>query len=217
MLGLRPDLPQEFHKGGKVMKEYNIVITGIGGQGVMTLAMVLAEAAFKEGLDVTTAELHGLAQRGGTIPCHVRFGKKIFSPLVLEGKADLVIGLEPLETLRAAYYGSKEVGTIFVTDTKKIIPITVSLYKEKYPELSEMKKLLKGFGRGVIMLNASDIVNKEFGSNLSANIYILGYAFARGLIPLKKKDILEGMRKVVPEKLFEINQKVFELGIKQGG
>jgi len=198
------------------MKEFNIVITGIGGQGVLTLTIAIAEAALKQGYDVKTSELHGLAQRGGTIPCHVRFGNKIFSPLVLEGEAHLVIGLEPLETLRACYYGSKEHKTIFLFDTRKIVPITVPILKERYPSVKEIQKILKSFGKKVIALNASDVVKKEFGTVTPANIYMLGYAFSKKLIPLKKKYLLEGIKKVIPGKHLEMNEKVFELGIKQG-
>lgn len=72
------------------MKEFNIVLTGVGGQGVLTLGIIIAEAALKQGYDVKTTELHGLAQRGGSIPFHVRFGKKMYTPLILEAKQMLL-------------------------------------------------------------------------------------------------------------------------------
>lgn len=194
------------------MKEFNIVVTGIGGQGVLTLANIISEAALKEGYDVKSSELHGLAQRGGTIPCHVRFGKKIYSPLVLEGEADLVIGLEPLEALRACYYGSKESETIFLIDSYKAIPLSVSVLGQKYPSFEEIKKLLEPFSKRVIILNASEIVKKETGSIISTNIFLLGYACFKRMIPIKKKFLLEGIKEVIPEKYFDINKKIFEIG-----
>jgi indolepyruvate ferredoxin oxidoreductase beta subunit len=196
------------------MKELNIVVIGIGGQGVLTLANIIAEAALKQGYDVKGSELHGLAQRGGTIPCHVRFGKKMYSPLVLEGEADLVIGLEPLEALRACYYGSKESKTIFLMDSYRSIPLSVSVLRHSYPSLKEINKLLKPFSKKTIILNASDAVKKETGDIIATNIYLLGYAISKNLIPLKKKFLLEAVREIFPEKYFEINSRIFDLGFK---
>lgn len=197
------------------MKEFNIVTIGTGGQGILTLTITIAQSAMAQGYDVKTSELHGLSQRGGTITCHTRFGKKIYSPLVLEGEAHLIIGLEPLEALRASYYGSKEYKTVFLMDTRKIVPISVPILKEKYPSIKEIKKSLKFFSKKVITVNAAEIVKKEVGSVRPANIFMLGYAYSKKLIPIKKKYLLEGIRKVVPEKYLEMNEKVFKLGMKQ--
>jgi indolepyruvate ferredoxin oxidoreductase beta subunit len=194
------------------MKEFNVVVTGIGGQGVLTLANIISEAALKQGYDVKGSELHGLAQRGGTIPCHVRFGDKVYSPLVLEGEANLVVGLEPLEALRACYYGSKETKTVFLIDSYRAIPLTVSVLGQNYPSFKEINKLLKPFSKKVIILNASDVVKKETGDIVATNIYLLGYASSKKLIPIKKKFLLEGIKEIVPEKYFELNKKIFGLG-----
>jgi len=195
------------------MKEFNIVLTGVGGQGVLTLGMIIAEAALKQGYDVRTTELHGLAQRGGSIPFHVRFGKKMYTPLVLEGEADLIISLEPLEALRSCYYGSKQHKTIFLIDNDPVVPLSVSVLGEKYPSVEEIKNNLKDFSKKVIVLNASEIVKKETGSEIAANIYLLGYAIAKGLIPLREKFVLKAIEEVAP-KYFEANKKIFELGMK---
>ena len=193
------------------MKEFNIVLTGVGGQGVLTLGMIIAEAALKQGYDVRTTELHGLSQRGGSIPFHVRFGKKMYTPLVLEGEANLVISLEPLEALRSCYYGSKQHKTLFLIDDDPIVPLSCSVLGENYPSIEEVKNNLKSFSEKVIILNASEIVKKETGSEIAANIYLLGYAIAKKLIPLKEKFVIEAMEDIVP-KYFEANKKVFELG-----
>lgn len=196
------------------MKEFNIVITGIGGQGSITLAMIIAESALKQGYDVKTTELHGLAQRGGTIPCHVRFGDKIYSPLVLEGEADLIFGLEPLEALRACYYGSKQHKTVFIIDTHMVLPLSVAILGERYPSIEELLKDLEAFSDKVIMLDASDIVKKETGDVIATNVYMLGYALSKGFLPLDKKHVLEGIEETVPRKFFEVNKIVFELGMR---
>jgi indolepyruvate ferredoxin oxidoreductase beta subunit len=192
------------------MKEFNIVLTGVGGQGVLTLGMIIAEAALKQGYDVRTTELHGLAQRGGSIPFHIRFGKKMYTPLVLEGETDVIISLEPLEALRSCYYGSKQHNTTFLIDNDPVVPLSCSVLGEKYPSIKEIEKNLKDFSEKVIILNASEIVKKETGSEIAANIYLLGYAIDKGLIPLKEKFILQAMEEVSP-KYFEANKKIFEL------
>jgi len=196
------------------MKEFNIIVAGVGGQGALTLATIIAEAAMKEGYDVRTTELHGLAQRGGSIPIHIRFGEKMYTPLVLEGEADLIIALEPLEALRTTYFGSKNHKTVFLIDNYKIPPITVSAFGEKYPTNDEIISHIKPFSNKTIIIDASKIVEKETGSILSSNIFILGYAISKGLIPIKEKFILESIRENVPEKYFELNKKVFDLGKK---
>jgi len=210
-----PIVPESCNPSGERMKDFNLVIVGVGGQGILTLGNIVAEAAMKEGFDVKTSELHGLSQRGGPIPCHVRFGEKIYSSIVMEGEADLVIGLEPLEALRAAYYGSKQKKTVFVFDTWRIIPSSILTQKEKYPSLKEIEKDLKRFGLKAIALNASEIAKREAERIVYTNVYLLGYCVGKKFIPLKKNSIIEGMKAVVPEKYFEINKKVFELGMKK--
>jgi len=197
------------------MKEFNIVISGTGGQGVLTLQNIIAEAAVRQGYDVKTSELHGLSQRGGGISSHIRFGDKIYSPLVLEGEANLAIGLEPLEALRVCYYASKKNKTVFLINSERILPISVTVLKEKYPSLKEIKKILAGFSSKVIILDASGAVKKETGDVLATNIFLLGYACGKKLIPIKKEMILEVMKELIPEKYFESNKRVFELGISQ--
>jgi len=196
------------------VKEFNVIVTGIGGQGAMTLGMIIAEAALKQGYDVRTTELHGLAQRGGTIPFHIRFGKNMYTPLVLEGEANLIIALEPLEALRACYYGSKKHKTVFLIDNYKLPPITVSVLGERYPSIESVTKRLKPFSSKVIVLNASEIVKKETGSILVSNVFILGYAISKNLIPLKRKIVLDTIEKIVPKKYFEMNKRIFELASK---
>jgi indolepyruvate ferredoxin oxidoreductase beta subunit len=196
------------------MKEFNVIVVGVGGQGALTLGIIIAEAAMKQGYDVRTTELHGLAQRGGSIPIHIRFGEKMYTPLVLEGEADLIIALEPLEALRTTYFGSKKQKTKFVIDNYRIPPITVSAFGEKYPSNDEIASHIKPFSGDVIFLNASNIVEKETGSILTSNIFILGYVVARGLLPIKKEFILEAIKENVPEKYFELNKKIFEMGTK---
>ena len=104
----------------KNFEQFNMLIVGTGGQGQITLLQILAEAALSEGKEIKTSELHGLSQRGGSVEVHLRFGKKIFSPLVSQGKADLILGLEMQECLKACYYANPK--TNFLVN-KYIAPI----------------------------------------------------------------------------------------------
>ncbi len=193
------------------MKEFNIVVCGIGGQGAITLANIIAEAALKQGYSVRASEVHGLAMRGGPIVCHVRFGSDVHSPLVLKGEAHLIIGLELLETLRACYYGSKESKSVFLLDNYKVIPLSVSILKEKYPSTNEIVKKLKNFGTRIILVNGAEKIKKEGLSTIFSNVYLLGYAIKKKLIPLSKKTVLAAIEDVVPENMVEVNKRIFNL------
>lgn len=196
------------------MKEFNIIVTGVGGLGAMTLGTIIAEAALKQGYDVRTTELHGLAQRGGSIPLHIRIGEKLYTPLVLEGEANLVIALEPLEALRTTYFGSKKQKTTFLIDNYMLPPLKVSFLDEKYPSMKTIIKHIKPFAGKVITVDASNIVEKKTGSVITSNVFILGYAIGKKLLPIKKKYALEALKEVVPPRYLDENIKVFEIGMK---
>ena len=193
-------------------KTTNVIISGIGGQGVITLALVIAESAFKQGYDVKTAEVHGLAMRFGHIDVHVRFGKKVYSSLVPDGEADLVISLEPLEALRMSRYMNKNTKVVF--DSAKLIPNEMHLRKQQYPEIKSILKLIKKVSKHVRAVDASGVVKKYTGSLIQSNIYLLGHVTAQKMIPLKKNFVLDGMKEVVSEKFFDTNKEIFELGFK---
>jgi len=199
------------------MKEFNVIVTGVGGLGAMTLGIIIAEAALKQGYDVRTTELHGLAQRGGSIPLHIRFGEKMYTPLILEGEANLVIALEPLEALRTTYFGSKKQKTVFLIDNYIMPPITVSVFGERYPTMKTIIKQIKPFAGKVMVVDASKVVEKETGSVLTSNIFILGYALGKKLLPLKKKFVLQAIEGTVPSRYLEVNKKVFEMGMRYKG
>lgn len=197
-------------KSTKKAKEFNVVAIGVGGQGVLTLGGIIAEAALKAGYDVKMSELHGLAQRGGSIPVQVRFGEKIYSSLVGIGEADLIIAMEPLEALRAARFASPKKTTL-VMNTHKVKPIAVTVMGEKYPELDEIKKQLKGFYKKVIEVDATKIAKKETGKAVTSNIYALGLVSSRNLIPISREVFLKTIEENVPPKYLDMNRSIFEL------
>ena len=191
----------------KKMKQFNLAIVGTGGQGQITLLQILAEAAFFEGYDLKTSELHGLSQRGGSVEVHLRLSKRAYSPLVPQGKADLILGLEMQEALKAYPFASSK--TTFLVN-KQIIPIP--LVKNLTEE--EVLKNLKKISKKIILVPAAEICKKELGKEVVAGIYLISLASFKKLIPLKPTSILKAIRKTVPEKYLESNQKTFELARK---
>lgn len=178
---------------------FNLIITGYGGQGILTIAEIISKAALKQGYEVKESELHGLAQRSGSLDCHVRFGKNIFSPLVTRGCADLIIALEALEALRACYWANNKSALLV---NSKLYRVSGSLNQV----LSNIKKIIKN----VYVIDADSAVEKETGNIEMANMFMLGYALKKGLLPLNKKIVWETAAERIHEKFLESNKKVFE-------
>lgn len=185
------------------MKNFSILITGTGGQGLITLTQIIAEAAVIEGYDVKTSELHGLSQRGGSVQTHIRFGKKVYSPLISGAGADLIIGLEITEALR----------NINSANDKTIV--LANEYQLAYPgslKIDEIVKKIKNLFKGKKhFVPASEICEKELGREVVSGIYLLSYAVHKKLIPLKPVSVLKAIEKAVPEKHLELNKKAFNL------
>jgi len=187
----------------KNLEKFNIVIVGTGGQGLITLLQIIAEAALFEGYEVRTSELHGLSQRGGSVEVHIRFGQKIYSPLVSQEKADLILGLEMQEALRGIYFANQK--TKFLLNKQIIlIPLVKNLTE------TEILKNLKKIGK-VILIPAAETCQKEFNTNVVAGIYLISLASFKNLIPLKPNSISRAIKKIIPEKYLELNLKTFKL------
>lgn len=186
-----------------INKTFNIIIKGVGGQGIITLLSIIDEAAFIDGYDIKSSELHGLSQRGGSVEAHIRFGKKIYSPLVSSGQADLIIGLEILEGLRGFSQANNE--TKFLINEYSL-PFLKSLKKE---EISEKLKIIPK--NNLYLVPASEICKKEFNNEVVSGIYLLGYAIYKKLIPLKAGSVLKAIEKIIPKKYLKLNIKAFEL------
>jgi len=187
----------------KKINQFNLVILGTGGQGQITLLQILAETALREGYDVKTSELHGLSQRGGSVEVHIRFGKKIYSPLVSQGKGDLILGLEIQEVLSGFNFAKKN--TIFLVNNYFVPILGGEFSKEKALEtLKQLKKSL-------ILVEASKICQEKLGKEILAGIYLISLASFKKLIPLKPESILKSIKKIIPEKYLELNIKAFNL------
>jgi indolepyruvate ferredoxin oxidoreductase beta subunit len=192
------------------MKAINLVVVGYGGQGVLSLAEIIERAALKQGFDVKGVELHGLVQRGGSLQCHVRFGEKVFSPMVRKAGADLIIALEALEGLRACYYANKE-KTILLTDERVLSPSPI---EEEKIGSEELIAQIKKFVKKVETVEASKIVERLTGDIAMSNVFMLGYSIAKNLLPIKKEIAWEAVSERIRPQFLETNKKVFEEAFK---
>jgi len=187
---------------------FNILISGVGGQGVLLTSKVIAEAALLSGLDVKQSEVHGMAQRGGSVLSQVRFGDKVFSPIVTEGDADLLIGFEPLETARYLHF-LKDDG-VAIYNTRPIHTIGVSIAAETYP--ADMNDVIKSRVKTVVPFDGTQLAVAA-GDKRTLNLVLLGAALT--FLPLKEAFVLEAIKNTVPKKVLEINQQAFAAGRAQ--
>jgi indolepyruvate ferredoxin oxidoreductase beta subunit len=188
----------------KNLGQFNMVIAGTGGQGLITLLQVIAEAALLEGFDVRTSELHGLSQRGGSVEVHIRFGQKIYSPLIGQGKADLILGLEMQEALKGSYFANSET-KFLINQYIAPIPLVKNLTEK------EMLANLKKISKNVSVVPAEKISKEKLGTSVVAGIYLISLAAFKKLIPLKTNSISKAIKKIIPEKYLELNLKAFNL------
>lgn len=183
----------------------NIVICGVGGQGIILASNVLSYAALLEGYDVKKSEVHGMAQRGGSVITQVRYGKKVYSPLIEEGKADFLLAFEKLEALRYANYLKKNGG--FIVNNQEIAPMSVLVGSAKYPE--NIKEKLKRYAR-IHLIDAAKIA-KELGNVRATNIVLLG-ALAK-FLGFNEKSWTEAISKNIKPRYVDLNIKAFQKGI----
>ena len=194
------------------VNEFNVILIGVGGQGILTLLEIVGNAALKQGYEVKTAEVHGLSQRFGSIQAHLRFGKQIFSPLVMKNDADLIIALEPLEALRALKYASEK--TTFLLNKYAIPPSIIYITNERYPTFEEIENEIKKISEKIYWVEATKKSIEMFGSAISTNIAILAFALKLNLIPISKENVIEAMRERWPDERFDKNKILLEEIIK---
>jgi indolepyruvate ferredoxin oxidoreductase beta subunit len=186
---------------------FNLLLAGTGGQGIVLASRIIAQCAFESGFEVKESEIHGMAQRGGSVIGQLRFGKKVFSPTIPLGEAELMLALEELEALRYLPY-LKEEATI-ILNLKKIPPAGLDL--SQYPQ--EVTQRIKKRGFKVFEIKAEEVA-KALGSSKVENTVLLGVLSL--LLPFKKEVWEEVMREAIPEKFLELNLKAFEEGRNLG-
>ena len=187
----------------------NIVLTGVGGQGVITAANILGKAAVKAKINVFVSEVHGMAQRGGSVNCTVRMGN-VSGPLVPSGSADAIVSTEPVEALRYIHYSNKK--TKIITGITPVIPFTVATGEEKYPDVDKLFKELSRYGK-LYKIDAIKIA-EDAGAIITKNIVMLGALAGSGVVPFKTELLLDTILENIPPKYKEMNKKAFEGGFK---
>jgi len=190
-------------------KEINIIICGVGGQGVVVVSELLGNAAVRGNVAVKGSEVLGMAQRGGSVFSNLRLGGDIIAPMTPEGKCDVLIAVEPSEALRNIQYLAKN--SVVVLNTTTVMPYTVYLGQSSYPTSDEITSKLRKVTDRIISLDASGLA-KEAGSLQAANVVMLGALFGTGLMPVKEETAKEAILARFKAKVGEINIKAFDLG-----
>ena len=188
------------------MTDCDIVFAGVGGQGILLAAEILGAVAVKEGYNVRVSELHGMAQRGGAVVSHIRIGDKALAATVLEGTADVIISLEPMEALRNMKYASQD--TVVLVNTT---PFTIS--GTNYPEVRIILQKIRNFTKNLREIDAAVLAEKA-GTKLARNIVMLGAAAATDKLPLEAETMKEEIRERVPAKYLDANIKAFDFGFE---
>jgi indolepyruvate ferredoxin oxidoreductase beta subunit len=183
----------------------NILVAGVGGQGVILASDLMADTFLAAGYGVKKSEVHGMAQRGGAVSSHVRYGKKVYSPIIKMGEADYLFMTEKMETLRWLAYCNPS--TVIMVDDIKINPPAVNLGEMEYP--GDIAETLKNNFKKVYIIPASAMA-AELGNARAANVVLMG-AFSR-LIDIEEEIWLTCLLARLPEKLHDLNKKAFAVG-----
>jgi indolepyruvate ferredoxin oxidoreductase beta subunit len=187
----------------------DLVFTGVGGQGVVVLSDIFCEAAMLDGFDVAKAEIHGMAQRGGSISAHVRIGDKVLSPLIEQGKSDVVVGFEVLETARSLPM-LKPKGTV-VVNTKYIPPSCLPQGNTKSLKSETLLALIRGKALKVYEVDGIALATK-LGNLMVVNTILLGAVSALPENPIKQESFQQGIASRLKEKYIKLNLQAFQLG-----
>jgi len=192
------------------MKNYCVYITGVGGQGVVRTSIIIGLACVKKGVNVVMSEIHGMAQRGGSVPAEMKIGDA-YSPIIEKGGADLLISFEPAESLRTMSKLSKD--TVAVINTQPIIPVTVALGTSVYLDpkmyIDELRSKLKR----VVVLDAESMA-REAGNILALNMVMLGASSATPGFPVEKEFLVAAMKENLPAKAIDANLRAFDMGFE---
>jgi len=190
----------------------NLIICGVGGQGNILVSGLIGNALMKKGYRVTIGETFGASQRGGAVFSTLRIStKRSYGPLIPQGKAHLILGLEPLETLRMLQrYGNPEV--VCVTNTHPVLTVGALSKKEEYPDLGELRGAIEKLSRSAWFIDATNIALK-LGTPIVVNIVMVGALIGSGQLALERIDIENEMRDIFPPEKMGLNLRALEMGI----
>jgi indolepyruvate ferredoxin oxidoreductase beta subunit len=192
------------------MESKRLVFIGVGGQGNLLASRLLGEASLAAKIPAVVSEIHGMAQRGGIVESAVLMGD-VSSPIVSVGEADVLVGFEPIETLRALAKCNK--GSVVITNTQPLPPFTVSIGQGKYPPLDVALDLIRNQVARLLTLNGNDLA-AEAGNPLSLNMVMLGALIGSGTIPITAETMKEVIASSTKKAFLESNLKAFDLGLQ---
>jgi indolepyruvate ferredoxin oxidoreductase beta subunit len=194
------------------MKEINFLLTGVGGQGTLLASNVLSRTGVRAGFDVKKAEVHGMAQRGGSVSSQIRWGAKIYSPLIGQGEVDYLVAMEKLETLRYVEM-LRPGGTVIIGDMR-ISPLSVSSGDDVYPDDEQIRETVEQVARDLCLVPSTQLA-KEAGNVRAHNIVVLG-ALSNYLPEVAPVVWQEVIAEWVPQRYVEVNLQAFQMGRDTG-
>lgn len=189
--------------------KYTVQIVGVGGQGVLLASMVLGNAAMQMGYKVAMSEVHGMAQRGGSVLSTLRFGDDVISPLEAVGNADLIMGFEPSETCRNIQLANKD--SVVLMNLDPVLPSMVAAGFEEYPDVKLLVDSVKDVNNNLVTIDATNIAIKA-GKAVAANAVMIGAVAALEGFPIPRDVLRKVLEEQVPEKFRELNLRAFDMG-----
>ncbi len=187
------------------METKNIMIVGVGGQGTLLASKLLGKLLLQKGYDVKVSEVHGMSQRGGSVVTYVRYGEKVYSPVIDKGEADVIVSFEMLEAARWVEYLKKN--GVIITNTQQVNPMPVITGAQNYPE--DLENKIKALGVKLDALDALSLA-EQAGSSKAVNIVLMGRLSK--FFDFTEDEWLTAIEQSVPEKFLELNKKAFAFG-----
>jgi indolepyruvate ferredoxin oxidoreductase beta subunit len=194
------------------VKKFDLLITGVGGQGVILASNIIGEVALAAGYDVKKTDTLGMAQRGGSVVSHVRLGPQVYSPLIMAGEVDILVAFEKLEAARWSHY--LRPGAIAIINDCALRPLSINLGDERYPNDEEIVNIIKRGSERIYFINGSDRV-KKLGNIRILNVFLLGCASV--CLPLKIRVWQDIISRHVPPAVRALNITAFSQGRKEMG
>ena len=192
------------------MKKFDLLITGVGGQGVILASNIIGEVALAAGYDVKKTDSLGMAQRGGSVISHVRLGPQVYSPLIQVGEVDVLVAFEKLEAARWSHY--LRPGAIAIVNNHALRPLSVTLGQESYPSDEEIASILRRGSQSVYFIKGTQRA-KELGNLKTLNVFLLGCVSV--FLPLKIRVWQDVIAQHVPPTIRELNLTAFSQGRKE--
>lgn len=194
------------------LKNFDMLLAGVGGQGIIFAGQIIMETALRQGHRVYGFEEHGMARRGGTVASHIRFGEDIYTPLIPLGTGNLLAAFEPVEALRRIRFIGGE--STIILNTRSVVPVSVSTQSVSYPEIKDIIGLLEGHSQRIHSFDATSLA-EEAGNAIAMNVVMLGAICASNAASLPREVMMEVIKSRSPSYSQKININAFEKGFEE--